>query len=258
MAGVKHRCLGTEKQNLRNGGGHEDCTLTSHGLNGTLPDMSSALPIFVFDKDGVLVESEPIKLRLFEEMFAEDYPEHVAAIREFNHANIGLARRDKLEHVLGTIIGICDALEDEIDRYLDKSYHFVKEALIKAPPVAGVLPFIQESAHTKYVCSSALHAEVVDQLEALGIENAFEDVYAFPDKKADVLNELKARHPEQPIVFWGDTILDYQASQSAQVTFVGIRKPHANPFEKLDVHTIPDFQEGAALHAWIAEATSSR
>ena len=218
--------------------------------------MSDSLPIFVFDKDGVIVESEPIKLRLFEELFADEHAEHVPAIREFNRANIGMARRDKLEHVLGNVIGIQKDLDREIDQYLDRSYHFVKEALLKAPPVAGFLPFIQESPHTKYVCSSALHAEVVDQLEALGIEDHFKEVYAFPDKKADVLSALKNQHPGRPIVFWGDTILDYNASQKAEVTFIGVRKPDGNPFSDLGVHTIPDFEDGAALHAWITEETS--
>jgi phosphoglycolate phosphatase-like HAD superfamily hydrolase len=218
--------------------------------------MSDALPIFVFDKDGVIVESEPIKLRLFEELFAADHAEHVPAIRKYNRANIGMARRDKLEYVLGNLIGIREDLEREIDQYLDRSYHFVKAALLKAPPVAGVLPFIRESPHTKYVCSSALHAEVVDQLQALGIQDHFAEVYAFPDKKANVLLALKKLHPGKPIVFWGDTILDYNASQKAQVTFIGVRKPDGNPFLDLGVHTISDFEDSAALHAWITGETS--
>ncbi len=224
-------------------------------MRGNLHRMSDSLPIFVFDKDGVIVESEPIKLRLFEELFAKEHAEHVPAVREFNRANVGMARRDKLVHVLGNVIGITEDLEREIDQYLDRSYHFVKEALLKAPSVAGVLPFIQESPHTKYVCSSALHAEVVDQLQALDIEDLFTEVYAFPDKKAEVLSALKERHPGRPIVFWGDTILDYNASQKAQVTFIGVRKPDGNPFADLGVHTIPDFADGAALHAWITEET---
>ncbi len=213
---------------------------------------SATQPIFVFDKDGVLVESEPIKLRLFEEMFVSDYPEAVPAIKAFNRENVGLARRDKLHHVLEAIIGIREDLEAKIDHYLEHSYHFVKKALLEAPPVAGVLAFLRSSAHTKYVCSSALHAEVIDQLEALQIRDQFAEVYAFPDKKADVLTKLKALHPGQPIVFWGDTILDYRASVEARVNFIGIRKPEADPFEDVDAHTIPDFEKGDELHRWIA------
>lgn len=203
------------------------------------------------------MESEPIKLRLFEEMFAQDHPEAVPSIRQFNHANIGLARREKLHHVLGTILGIKDDLEEEIDRYLDLSYHFVKEALIQAPPVAGVLSFIRESPHPKYVCSSALHPEVLDQLEALDLSDHFLEVYAFPDRKADVLNRLQATHPGRPVVFWGDTLLDYQAACAAEVTFIGVRKPESNPFAHLNVHTIPDFTDAKGLHQWIADHTGT-
>ena len=214
--------------------------------------MSDPSTIFVFDKDGVLVDSEPIKLRLFEEMFATGYPEAVPAIRRYSRENVGLARRDKLHHVLGTIIGVREGLDSKVQRYLDHSYHFVRNALITAPPVPGVLRFICRSAQEKYVCSSALQAEVDDQLQALAIEDHFQAVYAFPDEKTDALSQLRAHHPTRPIVFWGDTLLDYRASRSAQVTFIGVGRPDANPFEDLEVHTIPDFQDHVGLHAWIA------
>ncbi len=214
--------------------------------------MPQALPIFVFDKDGVLVESEPIKLRLFEELLAQEYAEHLPAIRAFNRANVGLARRDKLMHVLGEIVGIKEGLEGEVDRLLDDSYHFIKEGLLKAPPVAGVVPFIQESENEKYVCSSALYPEVLDQLGAIHLEDAFAEVYAFPNRKANVLTKLKEEHPGQPIIFWGDTILDFRAAVAADVHFIGVRKPDSNPFDDLGVHTIPDFQDHRAIHEWVA------
>ncbi len=206
---------------------------------------TDCLPIFVFDKDGVLVESEPIKLRLFEQMFAEDHPEALAEIRHFNRQNVGLARRDKLQHILGTILGI----QDELEQFLDRSYHFVKNELIQAPPVAGVLSFIRESQHPKFVCFSALHPEVLDQLEALQITGEFAKVFAFPHRKAEVLRELKESHPGQAVVFWGDTLLDYEASREADVHFIGMRKPEGNPFKGLGIHTIPDFQDAEGLHA---------
>ena len=90
-----------------------------------------------------------------------------------------------------------------------------------------------------------------DQLDALAIHDEFTKVFAFPDKKADVLTELKERHPARTIVFWADTMLDYEASQTAQVTFIGVCQSDANPFAGLDVHTIDDFEDRESLHAWI-------
>ncbi len=208
--------------------------------------------VYVFDKDGVLVESEPIKLALFEELLGQDYPQHVDAIRKFNREQMGLARKDKLRHVLGEIIGITERLDDKIEEYLDRSYHFVKKELIKAPPVTGVLEFIASSPNPKYVCSAALHPEVMDQLDALDIRDAFDEVYGFPDKKADVLRRLKDRHSGQPIVFWGDTLFDYEASVAARVNFIGLRKVGHSTFDTLDVHTIDDFTDADALRHWIA------
>ncbi len=215
--------------------------------------MSDLEPVYVFDKDGVLVESEPIKLALFEDMFEEEYAEHVPAIRRLNRSEIGMARKDKLVLVFRDIIGLIgDDLTDRVDAYLDRSYHFVKEALLKAPALPGVIEFIRQSPNIKYVCSAALHAEVIDQLEALDIQDAFEEAFAFPDKKADVLAKLKEAHAPQPIVFWGDTRFDHQAATSAEVTFIGLEKASHADFEGLDVHTIKDFCDHDGLKQWIA------
>ena len=214
--------------------------------------MSATEPIYVFDKDGVLVESEPIKLVRFEELFEEEYAEYVPPIRALNRSEIGMARKEKLVLVFRDIIGLNDeALSKTVDAYLERSYHFVKEALLKAPALPGVIEFIHQSPNTKYVCSNALHAEVMDQLVTLQINDAFQKIFAFPDKKADVLANLKLEHAPHPIVFWGDTKFDYEAAVSAEVAFIGLDKDSHNDFKGLNVHTIKDFTDQAGIRDWI-------
>lgn len=209
--------------------------------------------LFVFDKDGVLVDSEPIKLALFERMFDDVDPARMQAIRSFNRSNVGLARKDKLRHILGEILRV-ESLEEQIDDYLDRSYHFIREALVRAPAVPGVVEFIMESPNRKFVCSAAIAPEVDDQLVSLSLTDAFEGVYAFPHKKAEVLRRLKEEH-RRPVVFWGDTTLDLHAARQAGVTFIGVQKAGQQTFANHPrVATIADFRDVGALRRLIGEA----
>lgn len=202
--------------------------------------------LYVFDKDGVLVDSEPIKLELFERLF-DDFPLQSAAICAYNRKNVGMPRRQKLQHILKEILRL-DDWDRQVDIYLDRSYHFIKEPLLKAPPMPGVLDFIHQSPNRKFVCSVALREEVMDQLEALSLIDAFEEVYAFPEQKAIALKALRDRN-EGKVVFWGDTILDWQAAQAAGVGFIGVSKPGGHQaFQDMpEVPTIPDFQDTARV-----------
>lgn len=209
--------------------------------------------LFVFDKDGVLVDSEPIKLALFERMFEGVGDVHQQAIRAFNRGHVGLARADKLRHILGEILRVED-LEAQIEDYLDRSYHFIRDALIRAPAVAGVVEFIKATPNRKFVCSAAIAPEVDDQLVSLSLLDAFEGVYAFPHKKADVLRRLKEEH-QRPVVFWGDTLLDLNAARQAGVSFIGVQKTDHRTFAAhAGVTTIADFTDVDRLRFLIAKA----
>lgn len=212
----------------------------------------------VFDKDGVLVDSEPIKLAALEELFL-DFPASFEAIRAFNRANIGMPRREKLEHFFGQIIQAPDT-EARVEEYLDRAYWHMRATLMRAPATPGLIDFIRSSTHPKYVCSVAVREEVEDQMEALGLRDAFAGLFAYPERKADVLRALSQSH-EDPVLFWGDTMRDYQAAQEAGVAFIGVcLDPERQAFGDLAVPVIVDFTDQDALHRamWAALAAQGQ
>lgn len=203
--------------------------------------------LFVFDKDGVLFNSEPIKLAAFESLF-EEFPEHFDAVCAYNRSNVGAPRPDKLAFIFHHIFGLDgDELANKIEEYLERAAQLVGTLLPAAPMTPGLENFLRHARCKKYVCSAAPPEEVSEQLNYHGIRRLFDAVYAHPHRKADVLRELGARSGKR-VIFWGDTIRDYQAALQAEVQFIGVeRYDKADVFVGLGVPVIADFASGGGL-----------
>ncbi|MDA0814684.1 MAG: HAD hydrolase-like protein, partial [Verrucomicrobia bacterium] len=203
--------------------------------------------VFVFDKDGVLFNSEPIKLAAFESLF-EEFPEHYDAIRTFNRSNVGAPRPDKLEFIFTHIFKLEQGqVPAKVEEYLKRAAALVATVLPNAPVTKGIEEFILGATCRKYVCSAAPIEEVHEQLEHHGMINFFEKVYAHPHRKAEVLRNLQKTSGKK-VVFWGDTIRDFQAALEAEVLFIGVeRYDKADVFVGLEVPVIADFASGGGL-----------
>lgn len=207
--------------------------------------------VFVFDKDGVLFNSEPIKLAAFESLF-EEFPDHLDAVCKFNRSNVGAPRPDKLKFIFTHIFGLdAEDVDIKVEEYLERAAKLVSKLLPDAPVAKGVVSFIQNAPCKKYVCSAAPEPEVHEQLAHHGMSDLFEEVFADPNKKAVVLRELQ-KSSGKKVIFWGDTIRDYQAAAEAEVKFIGVeRYDKADVFVGLEVPVIADFASGGGLGSMI-------
>lgn len=192
----------------------------------------------VFDLDGVIVKTNLVKYAAMLSLFA-DHPEQQGAIGEFILENGGVPRRDKLAHLLQNNLRIepTDALLSEyLRRYaIQLEYH-----LAVAPMVEGVGEFIARYPGTHYVCSSAPEAEVHEQVSRRSLGRHFAAVYGGATPKPDALRAIAASHPNQPVVFFGDSVGDYEASCQAGVAFVGVVCERDN-FQGIPVVKLRDF-----------------
>ncbi|MEZ5328568.1 MAG: NAD-dependent epimerase/dehydratase family protein [Verrucomicrobiales bacterium] len=203
--------------------------------------------VFVFDKDGVLFNSEPVKLAAFESLF-EGFPEHYDAICTFNRSNVGAPRPDKLEFIFTHIFNLeRSEVPAKVEEYLERAAKLVTRVLPNAPVTKGVKDFILGATCKKYVCSAAPQEEVHEHLEHHRMLDFFDDVFAHPHRKAEVLRDLRETSGKK-VVFWGDTIRDYQASLEAGVLFIGVeRYDKADVFVGLEVPVIANFASGGGL-----------
>lgn len=198
--------------------------------------------ILVFSKDGVIFHSEQVKLDVYEELFS-DHPKHREAIREYNMKSVGLPPKMKFMHICGNILKFKD-IEDKVTHYLRLTDLYLNLKLKQAPLVSGVREFInRHEENTKFVCSEAIVEEIEEQLRYSNLREQFKDVYGYPHKKRDILFSIKGRF-EHEIIFFGDSMKDWQAAQEAEVQFIGIDATQfSNPLRGQPIHMIGSFDE---------------
>ena len=116
----------------------------------------------------------------------------------------------------------------------------LEHQLAVAPMVEGVAEFIACYPAARYVCSSAPEAEVHAQVSRRSLGRHMAAIYGSNTRKSDALRSIAASHPDQPVVFFGDSVGDYEASCLASTAFVGVVCEREN-FQDIPVVKVQDF-----------------
>jgi len=209
-----------------------------------------ASPI-VFDLDGVIVETHLVKYKAMLSLFG-DHADQQDAIAQYILGNGGVPRRTKLAHLLKNHVRTepTDAL---LSGYLQRYAAELEQQLATAPMVPGVESFIARYPAARYVCSSAPEAEVHEQITRRSLSHHFAAVYGSDTPKSAALRAIAATHPGQPIVFFGDSVGDWEAANQAGVAFVGVTRERDN-FRGLPVLNLQDFTCPKTVQATILQA----
>ena len=198
----------------------------------------------VFDLDGVIVKTNFVKHAAMLSLFS-DRPEQQNAISKFVLSNGGVPRKDKLAHLLRNNLRT-EPTEALLAEYLRRYAIALEHQLAAAPMVEGVGEFIAAYPADRYVCSSAPEAEVHEQVARRSLGPYFAAVYGGTTPKSQALRAIAATHANGPVVFFGDSVGDYDAARQAGVAFVGV-VCERNNFKGMPVVELTDFAHRATV-----------
>lgn len=174
----------------------------------------------VLDLDGVIVKSNLVKHHAMLSLFSAPAAE-LEKISAYILANGGVQRDRKITHILRKILGI-EPTKAVVAHYLSKYSEKLESLLCVAPLVEGVEEFLAGGAYTFYVSSSAPEIEVQAQLARANLAGFFAKVYGADTPKASALRQISSLHPDRTVIFFGDSIGDWEAAKEANVAFVGV------------------------------------
>lgn len=181
------------------------------------------LKVLILDFDGVVVESNSIKTRAFEKVFAR-FPEHLDAMRAFHQAHVSASRYTKFGY-LAELLGrngdatlIADLAADFSGRVMDemKTVPMVNGAETFLAMVKGRLPI--------FLASVTPEPELKHILAERGLADWFTDVYGCPPwTKPNALRSVLARESASPgeALLIGDSAGDQRAALETGVNFLG-------------------------------------
>lgn len=183
----------------------------------------------VFDFDGVIIDSAPLKAAAFAELF-NDYPEHRETINDFHRRNSGISRFRQFDHIYRSILRL-PLTPEEAERRSRRFSDIVLPKLMQTSTLAGSLEFIlrvRSAGVPTYILSGTPHAELLHVVESIGIRALFDDVFGSPPDKVTQLKAFTDSWDVSPesILFIGDARSDEADASVAGVTFIGVAAQH--------------------------------
>jgi phosphoglycolate phosphatase-like HAD superfamily hydrolase len=200
---------------------------------------------FVFDVDGVLVDSEQVKMAAFAEACQQVWrlnDDELDAVRAYNSRQRGVPRRLKFEFVHRHLVMRGDSAG--VVRVMDRYAELLAARLPACPLLPGVRAFLEQVPAQRFVVTAAPEDEVTELLVSQRLEQHFEALFASAAAKAAALRRIAAA-VEGPVVFFGDAPADQAAAVASGVRFVAV-----NPNDHLRAGltgSVADFSDQAAV-----------
>lgn len=199
--------------------------VTGQGLS--VKEALDSARAWIFDFDGTLVDSNPIKRRAFE-ICLEDLPRGRKEALVFCFANPHITRGEKFRHVYEKILG--EPYTPQVERELHRRYEeATTRQVTEAPSIPGAEAFLA-AGRSKHLCgilSTTPHEILTRILEQRGWGGRFDVVRGAPVLKGPWLKSFQAERGLRPeeLLYFGDQPEDAQAAKSADCLFIGLRNP---------------------------------
>jgi len=184
----------------------------------------------LFDFDGVILDSMPIRDYGFKEIFKDFDDGLVNKLLEYHNQNGGLSRYVKIKYFYNKLLKQ-EISEDKIINYADNFSKIMKIKLVdKRYLIADTLKFIKESykKYNLHIVSGSDEKELQYLCKELGIDSFFQSVNGSPTHKNILVENVLAtnRYIESETILIGDSVNDYDAATENNLVFYGFNNPN--------------------------------
>ena len=184
----------------------------------------------LFEFDGVILDSMPIRDYGFKEIFKDFDDGLVNKLLEYHNQNGGLSRYVKIKYFYNKLLKQ-EISEDKIINYADNFSKIMKIKLVdKRYLIADTLKFIKESykKYNLHIVSGSDEKELQYLCKELGIDSFFQSVNGSPTHKNILVENVLAtnRYIESETILIGDSVNDYDAATENNLVFYGFNNPN--------------------------------
>ena len=178
---------------------------------------------FIFDCDGVILNSNNLKTRAFAEALPNEPSDIVTDFVEYHKKNGGISRYEKFRYYYETMKNQVDS-EQEIENALNNFTNIVSDGLIKCNYIPGVIEFIKKlyvKEKKLFIVSGSDEEELKGVFSKRMIFHYFEQIYGSPvDKIENTRKVIELISNGQSGVFLGDSKTDYDAAKKYKLDFI--------------------------------------
>lgn len=210
---------------------------------------------FIFDFDGVILDSATIKTEAFLELFSQ-YPGHLPAIESYHIQHQGITRFKKFEWIYRDLLR--SEYTGEIAEELSERFSDIVLGKMRAadylPGAMELLTYLREHDIPAFISSGTPDEELQAIIEQRELQPFFHTVYGSDRTKAEAIDLIKEDFgfKSGELIFIGDAITDYEAANSRGVPFIAVYSEVMESFwrekEIEPVHHLMEITERVQVH----------
>ncbi len=187
----------------------------------------------IWDFDGVILDSMPIRDYGFRKIFESYDSALVEKLLEYHHQNGGLSRYVKIRYFFEKILKSTISKEDIEKIANDFSIIMKKELINKKYLIEDSVAFIEKN-YQKYhfhIASGSDEIELNYLCKELGIESYFLSINGSPTHKNELVKNILKEHSylQNETILIGDSQNDYDAAEINSIGFYGYNSEALRP-----------------------------
>lgn len=190
----------------------------------------------LWDFDGVILDSMPIRDYGFRKIFENYSAEVVEKFISYHRHNGGLSRFYKIKYFYNELLGE-EISSEQIQEYADRFTIIMKEELVNPKYlIEDSVNFINTN-HKNYnfhIVSGSEHNELNYLCDKLGLSDFFLTIHGSPTTKKDLVKKLlkKEKYKLEETILIGDSINDYEAAKNNAINFYGYNNKELKSLEQ--------------------------
>ncbi len=205
--------------------------------------------LFVFDCDGVILDSNGIKSQAFFDVALPFGEEQAERFVEYHKLHGGVSRQEKFKYFVAEILAVKTPDRESLEIELVEAYaRICRDGLQKCPIIPGVQAFLTGLPRSvrNYVVSGGAQTEVRQALKERHLDQFFSLILGNPRSKRENMQQLFAAGALKGRgAYFGDARLDMELAQQYELDFVFVSG--ASEWAEADVEyhgeRINDFKE---------------
>lgn len=183
----------------------------------------------IYDFDGVICDSVNVKTEAFAEMY-RPYGDHIVSqVVNYHLLNGGVSRFEKFKYFHNKFLGI-EIDQVLVDQMAEQFASLVMHKVIVSEFIPGSFEFIKSRSenYLQFVCTGTPESEILEILRQRNLSSFFNGIYGSPQKKVGIIKRIASEFniPTAEMVFFGDSMTDYDATIEMNVDFIGIMNEH--------------------------------
>jgi len=179
----------------------------------------------LFDFDGVILDSMPVREYGFRKIFEEFNDNLVEKLLKYHNDNGGLSRYVKIKYFYEELLNKTIS-DNEVNIIAEKFSIIMKKELInKRYLILETVEFIKRNYknYNLHIVSGSDEKELRYLCKELDIEKYFISIYGSPIHKNDLVKNIfnNYKYKQNETILIGDSINDYEASKVNNIDFYG-------------------------------------